>query len=112
MRNSICSVRVTVAFAVAGGADILYLSGAAASRALDVELHPAAHLRHLAGAVALRASLRASGRRLALARRANLLPLDLQPRCAAANRRPEVDIDLVFEIGSRLGALLRLAPPG
>ena len=47
--------------AVAGGAGVLHLAAAAAARALDVELHAAAHLRHLAGAVALGALHAAAG---------------------------------------------------
>src|ERR1019366_10393178 len=40
------------ALAVPGCADGLSLAGTVAARTLDVELHPAAHLRHLAGALA------------------------------------------------------------
>ena len=44
----------------------------------------------------------AASRRLTLARRANLLPLNLQPCHAAAHRRPEVDAHLVLKIGPGL----------
>ena len=76
--------------------------GAVAARAGNVELHPAAHLRHLAGAVALRAMHRAAGVRLAVAGGARLLPVDLDARLAAANRRPEIHRRLVLKIGARL----------
>src|SRR4051794_28600100 len=42
------------ALATAGRTCILHLACAVAARALDVELHPPARLRHLAGAVTLR----------------------------------------------------------
>ena len=53
---------------------------------------------------------RAAGVRLAVAGGADLLAVDLDARLAAANRRPEVDRGLVFEIGARLRAarLLRM----
>ena len=98
------------ALAVARRAAILQLARSAASRTLDVELHPSAHLRHLARAVALRALAASAGGRLALARRARLLPLDLQPRHAAAHRRPEVHAHLVLQVGPRPRPARRLAP--
>ncbi len=83
-------------------AGILHLAGAATARALDIELHPAAHLRHLAAAVALRALHAAALDATSLAGIALLLALDLQAGNPAADSRPEVDLDLVFEVGSRL----------
>ena len=61
MRNSMVSGRVHRAVAVAGGAGVLHPAGATAARALDIELHAAAHLGNLAGAMALRTLLRAAG---------------------------------------------------
>ena len=72
--------------AIAGGANILDLAGAVAAWALNVELHAAAHLGYLAGAVALRALDAATGGRLPLAGRAGLLPLNLQPSHTSADR--------------------------
>src|SRR5215469_10014151 len=81
---------------------ILHLAGATAPRALDIELHPSAHLRHLPRAMALR-TLNASARsRLTFASRANLLPLNLQLRHSTPHRSPEVHCDLVLKISSRL----------
>src|SRR5581483_9640486 len=75
-------------------------SGAAAAGALDVELHPPAHLRHLSRAVALRAGHGTAGMRHTVARRTDFLPVDLDARLAAADRRPEIDGRLVLEIGA------------
>jgi hypothetical protein len=93
---------------VAGGAAILHAAGAAAARALDIELHTAAHLGDMASAVALRALHGRAGGGLAMAGRADFLPQDLQPRGATANRSPEIDVDCVFEVGAGLGAMRRL----
>src|SRR6185437_554847 len=90
------------AFAAAHRAGILHLAGPAAARALDVELHPSAHLRHLARAVALGALHAAPGDRPAMTGRARLLPLNLQPRHSATHRCPEVHVHLILEVGSRL----------
>src|SRR6266851_6424119 len=88
--------------AITRRARVLYLARAAAPRALDIELHPPAHLRHLARAMALRTLHTPARRRLPLARRAHLLPLNLQPRHATPHRRPEVHVHLVLQIGPRL----------
>ena len=56
------------AFAVAGRAVVRNAPGPIAARAGDVEFHAAAHLRHLAGAVALRALHRAARRATARGR--------------------------------------------
>ncbi len=103
------------ALAVAGGAVVRDVAGAVAARAGDVELHAAAHLRHLAGAVALGALRAAADVRLAVAGGAGLLAVDLDARLAAADGGPEIDGGLVLEVGAGLRAarLLRCccAPP-
>src|SRR6185437_15143483 len=99
------------AFSVAGRARIRKVARAIAARAGDVELHAAAHLRNLAGAVALRACGRAAGVRLAVAGGTDFLAIDLQAHLSAADGGPEIHGDLVFEVGARLRSVrtLRLA---
>jgi hypothetical protein len=92
MRNSSGSRRVT--------------TPAPSQVALDVELHASAHLGDLAGAVALGAFHGTAGGGLAFAGGAELLALDFEAGGAAADGGPEVDGDLVFEVGAGLGALL------
>jgi hypothetical protein len=94
--------------ALAGGATLLHLSGAAAAWALDIEFHSPAHLRHLSGAIAFRAYSFATLGCGSVAGRANYLASDLQLQGAPADRRLEVDIHLVFQIaaGLRAGLLL------
>ena len=92
------------AFAVAGGAVVRGAAGSVAARAGDVELHAAAHLRDLAGAVALGAGHRAAGVRLAVAGGACLLAVDLEARLTAADGGPEIDGGLIFEVGAGLRA--------
>src|SRR6185437_6860355 len=88
--------------AVAGGAAVLHFAGAAAARALDVELHAAARLLHLAHAVALGAFHGLADGACALTGGAGGLALNLEAGDVAADRRPEVDIDLVFEVRAGL----------
>ena len=90
------------AFAVAGGAGGNVLAGAMAARTGDVELHASAGLRDLAGAAALRASARQFDVSLAVASCADVAPSNVQPHDAAANRRPEGNVDLILEIRPRL----------
>ena len=90
------------ALAVAGGAGFGNAARAVAAGAVDVELHAAAHLRHLAGAMALGALHAAACGRLAVAGWAGLLAVNLDAGLAAANGGPEVDRSLVFEVGARL----------
>ena len=59
-------------------------------------------------ALAFRAGTAAGGG-LPFAGGANFLPHHLEPRDAAADRGPEIDRDLVFQIGARLRALLLLS---
>ncbi len=91
---------------------LVSLACSAATRALDVELHPSAHLRDLAGAMALRAGASAPPE-VALPLQVGQIScrMDLQPRGAAADRRPEIDRDLIFEIGAWLGARARCWSP-
>ena len=108
MRNSAVSVRATVPWPLQVCTCLLHLSSTAAAWALDIEFHPSAHLCHLAGAVAFRANHFAALGSRAMTGRARHLTSDLQLQRAAANRRPEIDIHLIFEIatGLRTGFLL------
>ena len=90
------------AFAVAGGAGSYVLAGAVAARTGDVELHASAGLSDLTGTAALRASARQFGVSLAVAGCADVAPSNVQPHDAAANRRPEGNVDLILEIRPRL----------
>src|SRR5579872_407215 len=92
------------ALAMARGTVIGDAAGSIAARARDVEFHASAHLRHLAGAVALGTSHGTAGVRLPVAGGAGLLAMDLQTRLAAANGRPEIDGGLILEVGARLRA--------
>src|SRR5579859_1284991 len=79
-----------------------------AAGARNVELHPPAHLRHLARAVALRTLHHAARKRLPVACGTSLLPVHLDARLPTANRRPEIHRRLVLKIGSRLRPTLLL----
>src|SRR5215469_2127029 len=95
------------AVTVAGWAGREIFAGAVAAWALDVELHASTGLRDLAGAVALGAFARGFERALSVALRADILARDVEAHDAAANRRPEWNVYLIFEIGARFGAFLR-----
>ena len=99
------------AFAVADGAGRNILARAVAARTRHVELHASAGLRDLSGAVALRAFSRRFDVTLPVAIRTNVVPGDVQPHHAAADRRPERNIDLIFEIGARLWSTSSAAAP-
>src|SRR5258707_5481830 len=60
--------------------------------------------------MALRALEASTRRRLALARRTDLLPLDLQPRHSATHCRPKIHTHLILEIGPRLRPTSGLPP--
>ena len=77
-----------------------------ASRAWHIEFHPPAGLRHLARAVALGTLAGSLLESLAAARGAGVLPRNVEPHDAAADRRPERHVNLILEIGTRLGAFL------
>src|SRR5271168_1471322 len=98
------------ALAIAGRARVLHLPRTTAPRTLDIKLHPSAHLRHLSRPMALRTLHAPARRRLALARRANLLPLNLQPCHTTPHRRPEIHTHLVLKIGPRLRPTRCLLP--
>src|SRR6185312_10779423 len=88
--------------AIACGTRVLHFARTAAARALDVELHPPTHLRYLPRPMTLRALHASADHRTSFARGALFLALNLQPRHAAANRRPEIHLYLVLEIGAWL----------
>ena len=93
------------AFAVAGGAGRQILAGTMAAGTLDVELHPSAGLRDLSGAVAFGTLSGSLEKALTVAIRADIVARDVQAHHAAADRRPERNVDLIFQIGSGLRAL-------
>src|SRR4051812_43816758 len=94
------------AFAVARGARGQIFSGAVAARALNVELHASASLRDLTGAVAFRTFAWGFEGALAVALRADILARDVEAHDAAADRRPEGDVHLIFKVGAGLGAFV------
>src|SRR5579864_219559 len=101
------------ALTLAHVADRARMSGAAADRARNIELHAAGGLSHLAAAAAIRTDagrLQMSG---AMAVGADILLLDVQPQLGSADGLPEPDVDLVFEVAARFGASLfgRAAAP-
>src|ERR1044071_5804352 len=79
-----------------------------AARTGHVELHASAGLLDGSLALALRADSRLFDHSVAVAIRANVLTRDAQAHHAAADRRPERDVDLIFEITARLGTFLCL----
>src|ERR1700722_10880334 len=97
-------------FAIAGRAGVLHLPRPTTPRALDIELHPPAHLRPLPRPMTLRALHTSTRCRFALARRTDLLPLNLQPRHPAPHRGPEVNAHLILKIGPRLSPARRVPP--
>ena len=109
MRKSSCSFFVTT-LAIARRALVLNLPRPTALWALDIELHPTAHLRHLSRPMALRALYTSARSRLPLARRTSLLTRNLQPRHPAAHRRPEVHTHLVLQVSPRPRPARRLLP--
>src|SRR5579864_1615002 len=93
-------------FAVAGWARGEILSGAVATRTRHIKLHAAAGLRNLPSAIALRTLAGRFKKPLTMAGGASVLPGDVEPHNAAADRRPEGNVDLIFELGSGLGTLI------
>ena len=92
------------AIAVAGRAGVFDAALAVAARAGQVELHVARHLRHAAGAAALRtahgAGFIASG---AVTDRALLVAGDFDLFLSTPDRLPEGDVEAVFEVGAFFG---------
>ena len=78
-----------------------------ASRTGHIEFHAPAGLLDRALAFALRAHPGLLDDTVAVAVAANILPRDVQTHDAAANRRPEGNIDLVFEVAPGFRAFLR-----
>src|SRR5882724_5842011 len=74
-----------------------------AARARHVELHAPAGLCDLAAASALRTFAGGLDVSLTVAVAAGVTTRDIQSHDAAANRRPERNVDLIFEIGAGLG---------
>src|SRR5947208_8805902 len=87
------------------------LTRAMAPWAGHVELHPSAGLLDRAFAFALRTHTRLLNNTVAVAVRAYILARDVKPHDAAANRRPEWNVDLILEIATRLRAFLRNRAP-
>src|ERR1700677_2263596 len=92
------------AFTVAGWAGGDVFACAFAVGTLHVELHAAAGLRDLSGAVALGAFSRRFDVPLPVASWADILTGDIEAHHAAANRCPERHVYLIFEIAARFGA--------
>ena len=74
-----------------------------ASRTLHVELHAPARLRNLPGAAAFRALARCFNESVSVTVAASVAVGDIQAHDATANRRPEGNAHLVFEIAPRFG---------
>ena len=91
---------------MAGGTRRQILARSVASRTLHVELHPSAGLRDLARPIALRTFARSFQETLPVTIRANVLAGNIQPHHAAADRGPEGNVDLIFEIAAGLGTFL------
>src|SRR5205807_6479575 len=97
------------AFAPASGAGSPVFPGSMAAGAGHIELHAPAGLSDLAGALALRTYSRILDVTVATAGGTNIAARGVQPHDPAADRRPERHIDLVLEIGTRLGSFLSYA---
>ena len=95
-------VATQTAFAAACFADGTEFAGAAAARAGNIEAHLAGGLLNRAGAAADRAGLRRTDGAGAVAGLASFHARDLKFFHGAANRIPEIDFDLVFEIAAGL----------
>src|SRR5690348_16051787 len=87
----------------------LVFAGAAAARTRRVELHAPSGLRDCAFTAALGARARRFQMSTAVAVRANILARHIELQHAAANRRPEGDVDLVLDVGPRFGTRGRRA---
>src|SRR5260370_28227168 len=95
------------AFSVSHRAGRNVLSGSVAARTGHVELHASSGLLDRTLALALRTHARRLNVAVAVAIATNILPRDVQFHHAAANRRPEGNVDLIFEIRTRLRPFLR-----
>src|ERR1700680_3449722 len=99
------------AFTMAGGTRRQILARPVASRTLHVELHPSAGLGDVSRSVALRTFAWRLQETLAVTVRANILTGNIQAHYAAAARRPERNVDLIFPAASGLGASPRASAP-
>src|SRR5260370_3151307 len=94
------------AFAVAGWTRCQILTCSVTARTLDIELHPPTRLGDLSGAVAFGTLAGSLERSLAVTGRADVVARDIQPHHAAADCRPERNIDLIFQVRPRFTAFL------
>src|SRR5271169_5285325 len=85
-------------FAMAGATGCYVFSGAMAARAGRIELHPSTGLGDLATPAALGTRAWRFDIALAVAGSADNPPGDVQLHDAAPDRRPEGNVDLVFQI--------------
>ena len=92
------------AFAVASGARCQILSGTVAAGACHIKFHPSAGLGDLAGAVALGAFSWRFDRAVAVAVAAGVVARNVEAHHAAADRRPERNVDLILQVCSGFGA--------
>src|ERR1700684_184628 len=92
------------AFAVADRAGGNVFPRPMAARARYIKLHASARLRNLPRAVAFRTLSRRFNVTLPVAIRAYILARNVQPHHAAAYRRPEGHVDLIFKIGTLFGS--------
>src|SRR6266852_2268010 len=90
------------AFAMADRAGGNILARRMASRAGNVELHPAARLFDCPLAMTLRAFPRSFDKSIPVAVSADIAPRDIQLHHPATDRRPERHVDLVLKIAARL----------
>jgi hypothetical protein len=105
MRTSTISVLVTRPSPPQVGQALRKRPDAAAARAGEAEFHGAGHLRHIAGAFALRAGdFAGAGRSGAVAGAADFVARDVETRLRAFDGLPEIDVHHVFEVA----ALFRL----
>src|SRR5437762_959819 len=85
-----------------GGAGGQILSRTVAARALDIKLHATAGLRNLSSAVAFRTFSWRLERSLAVTMGTDIMARDVEPHHTAADGCPERNVDLIFEVSSRL----------
>jgi len=99
-------------FAMANRACGDILPGTVAARASHVELHAPTRLRNLSTSSALRALAGRFQIAISVTITANIPPGNVEPHDSATDRRPERNVDLIFEIGTRLRTFLssRSAP--
>ena len=92
------------AVAVTRGTSGKVLARALTARALHVELHPSAGLCDLSRAVAFGTGPWRFDVTLSMTGRANILASNVELHDAAADRRPEGNVHLIFKVGARFRA--------